>query len=384
MDEYSREFKELLKNRLEVPDKKDKEEVTGLLLGHGTDKEEVQNLLETCMLHLSDDGRNFLQQYSQTIEENLEWAKNLDSTQSVLSKENEYRMLLSLAEQLVDELETAVGEENELESIARKLEDAHLLAEVDYEKEQTQKMSEKLSGLLKRREKLQALLEEIENLNEFVESHEILQALKHRQNVIEIMLEKSTKSPESSPEDTSDGIKVLISEEDHRKLKELALNYVEEVAGSLLCRKDGNRWIGLKIIMSGSGSEENVSVDSNVSEAVKDLVSNYSKYRFVDFHTHSIGTIHEYGPKYAKGWSDWDKRNIKNAGEGYIGMLITPETTLVSGNGVKTSLNKYSKSGFSNFKEWEEKLDEDWKNIVDSNGYDVSVDLDLTEFKGGK
>lgn len=196
MDEYSREFKELLKNRLEVPDKKDKEEALGLILSHDTDTEEVENLLDTCTLHLSDDGKNFLQSYSQTIEENLEWAKELDSTQSVLNKENEYRMLLSLAEQLVEELETAVGEENELENIARKLEDAHLLAEVDYEKEQTQEMSNKLSGLLKRREKLQALLNEIENLNEFVESHEILQALKHRQNVIEIMLEKSVEASE--------------------------------------------------------------------------------------------------------------------------------------------------------------------------------------------
>ena len=377
MDEYSREFKEILKNRLEVPDKKDKEEVTGLLLGHGTDKEEVQSLLETCTLHLSDDGRNFLQQYSQTIEENLEWAKNLDSTQSVLSKENEYRMLLSLAEQLVDELETAVGEENELESIARKLEDAHLLAEVDYEKEQTQKMSEKLSGLLKRREKLQALLEEIENLNEFVESHEILQALKHRQKVIEIMLEKSVEASERR-----DGKrKIFIDKDFLQSIQNAARNYNEEISGIFVCRREGKDWTVVKTIQTGIGTEGSVSPDESRIQAVNELIENYAKYRLVEFHTHSIGTIERHGPGYAHEWSKIDHQNFKEQGEGYIGVLVTPEKVLVKGNKGDPRLQTFDRKSSSEFSEWREEFENEWNEIKSS--YSFSDLPEPTEFSGG-
>ena len=376
MDEYSREFRELLNSRLEVPDSKDKEEAIGLLLGNNSDIEEVENICEACTLHLSGDERSFLQEYSQAIDENLAWAKKLDSTHTAPNKKNEYQMLLSLSNQLVSELEEAVGEGKELEHIARRLKDGHLLAEVDYEEDQMDEMGDRLSGLMQRQEKLKSLMSEYENLEDYAESHRIVEALKHRKNVIGLLLEHA----EVGSPNSSGPVKVRIPEEFLEQIQGYARNYREEVCGHLLCRKKGNKIIALKMLLSGFGSEETVSPAEAYKHSVNDLIENYSRYRFIDFHTHSVVTVRN-NPGVAEDWSKRDRQNFEEQGKGYMGMLITPTKILLDRNGAKANLEPFNKNKAKNFEEWKKTLDEHWKEVASS--YSFPDSFDLTPVEGG-
>ncbi|WP_414837302.1 hypothetical protein ACK3SF_03480 [Candidatus Nanosalina sp. VS9-1] len=376
-ENYYSQFKAVLSERLEVPDGRDREEALGLLLSNNSDIDEVENICEACTIHLSDDGRTLLQQYSQAIDENLEWAKKLDSTHTSPNKKNEYSMLFSLSDQLVSELEKAVGEGKELENIARRLKDAHLLAEVDYEGEQMQEMGNRLSGLMERQEKLETLLSEYENLESYAESHRIVESLKHRKNVIGVVLENAGEASERKSGNT----KIFIDKEFLQNLRHAANTYNEEITGLLICRKEGKDWTVLKTLKTGVGDEQSVSPDEARLRAANQLIENYAKYRLVEFHTHSVGTIHRYGPKYAESWSEGDIENFKEQGEGYIGMLVTPKKVLLKGNSRDPELNTFDRKSSGEFSEWREELDEEWSNIA--SGYSFEKLPEPTEFSGG-
>lgn len=378
MDEYSREFRELLNGRLEAPKNKDEEEVTSLILRHETDIEEIQRIIgEVCTIHLSVDGKNFLQNYKETIEENLEWAKKLDSTHTSPNKKNEYRMLLSLSDQLVSELEEAVGESKELETIARRLQDAHLLAEVDYEEDQMQEMGEKLSGLMQRREKLESLMAEFENLENYVEEHRIVETLNHRQNVIETVLENAGEASEREKGNR----KVFIGKEFLSNIQHAARNYNEEISGILVCRKEGKDWTVVKTLQTGIGTEGSVSPDTSRLQAANELIENYAKYRLVEFHTHSVGTVNRHGQQFARGWSETDIENFKDQGEGYIGMLVTPEKVLLRGNKGDPELETFDTESSSTFNKWREEFEREWSEIKSNYSFDTLPDP--TEFDRG-
>lgn len=76
------------------------------------------------------------------------------------------------------------------------------------------------------------------------------------------------------------------------------------------------------------GRSETVTSDDKVLSKVNRFFSQNHNYGYVDFHTHSTGTIEEFGEHYVYNFSDGDKRAIKRNGldnPDYRHMLITPE-----------------------------------------------------------
>ncbi len=142
-----------------------------------------------------------------------------------------------------------------------------------------------------------------------------------------------------------------------------ASTYKEEIAGFFICREQGRDYTALKLVRTAVGDEQSVEVpDSAKFDALNDLLDNYGVYRYVKFHTHSAGTIHEYGHKY-RDWSGRDLDNIQDSPEGYIGMLFTPETVKIEGNSVNTEWRSINSDDSGEFETWREQLERRWREV---------------------
>ncbi len=373
VEKYHRKFRRFLENNMHVPDNRDGSDIEASILSYDTDLDDVETIVsEIVSISVSSDEEEFLRSYVSAIDSNMEWAQQLDSTQVVPNKKNEYSMLLSLTRQLTADLETAVNEGNELEDIARRLKDAHLLAEVEYEEEQMMQAGRNLEGILERRKKLNSLMNELQTLEQYVNTHQITASLRHRKQVLGLILNNAQASSQRS---RSGAIKVSVPEDFLEQMQEFARNYQEEVCGHLICRKEGDELIALKMLLSGAGTEGNVSPDKAYVNAVNDLLEEYPRYSFIDFHTHSVGTIQQHGPQFAENWSRRDLQNFDDQGEGYTGMLATPRKILVERNGRDAELQSFNKDSSSQFREWSQTLDEHWTDIASEYSFPTSFDL---------
>lgn len=378
---YHPQLKNLLRDRLEASEDS-KEEFIGRLLSPETGEDEVRGILsESAVLRLTEGESNFLKDYINEIDHCMEFARGLYAEEGAESIQRRYRELFSLTHELSNDLKRAVDEDSELESIARKLKDAHLLAEVDYEKEQLQRAGEDLEAVLERKKRLKQLVNHFEQLESHVKDRNLIQMLEHRKQVLELMLEYSEEASGSSPEASPGGsgpVSVRVPEKYLNQLRDFASGYLEEVSGVFLCRKDEGELVVLKMVFSGSGTEGNVSPAKSIVNAVNELLDNYPRYRFIDFHTHSVGTIRNHGDYYANNWSDGDLQNFKDQGEGYTAMLVTPEKVLLKRNGRDAELQVFDKDSSKKFDEWADKIDEDWKEVASGYSFPDNI-LDLTK-----
>lgn len=90
------------------------------------------------------------------------------------------------------------------------------------------------------------------------------------------------------------------------------------------------------IFITGMGTDEHVNHDPQRLRVANEFLRQHPAYRFVEFHTHTIDTIARYGACHAINFSDPDLRAIRERirdDPHYIGMLVTPETRLLAGNG---------------------------------------------------
>lgn len=375
-EKYNTRLKNLLNEGLEVPDGRNKDEVENVLLGFESGSEDVKNVLTSAtVLHLDGEARDFLKDYINEIDHSMEFARSLYAEEGVESLQRRYRGLFSLTQELSTDLKRAVDDDSELESIATKLKDAHLLAEVDYEKEQLQRAGKNLEDLIERKEKLETLVNHFEELEEYIREKSLVEMMEHRKHVLELMLEHSE---EASGKD-SGPVRVYLPEKILEQIQDAAKNYVEEITGYFICRKDGKKWVVLRQIQSGVGDETSVGTDDERRKAVNELVDKYPGYRIVEFHTHSMGTIRKHGPTFGKNWSKQDIENFKSQGEGYIGMLITPTHVLIRSNGFNSEWDTVKSGNVDGFENLKDELDKDWAEIASS--YSFSDLPELTPFK---
>lgn len=376
-EKYNSRLKTLLNEQLEVPEGRSGDEVKETLLGFEADGEEVKNVLsDVAVLHLDEASADFLEEYMNQIDHSMEFARELYSDEEGKdSIQSHYRSLLSLIQELSNDLNRAVNEDNELGTIARKLKDAHLLAEVDYEREQLQRTGEKLESLLERKDRLETLVDHFEDLDNYVRDRNLIRMLEHRKHVLELMIEHS----EETSSRTSGPVRVHIPEEMLDSIQGLASNYVEECTGYFICRREGKDWTALMHVLSGVGDETSVASDDEKRKAVNELVERYPRYRIIEFHTHSVGTIRRHGPEFGENWSKQDLENFKAQGDGYIGMLITPTHVLIKSNGFNSEWKSVKNSSIDGFKSRRDQLTEKWREV--SSDYSFSDLPDMTPFK---
>jgi len=81
-------------------------------------------------------------------------------------------------------------------------------------------------------------------------------------------------------------------------------------------------------VITGMGSPGKITSDDKILSEVNRFFDQNTNYGYVDFHTHSVGTIEEYGEHYAYNFSDADESQIRKNGldnPDYRQMLITPK-----------------------------------------------------------
>ena len=108
----------------------------------------------------------------------------------------------------------------------------------------------------------------------------------------------------------------------------------EEINGCLFYRRKQDFCPLEYLFATGIGTEGHVQSAPERIHVVNEFLNINPEYNFVKFHTHSTGTIKEYGDYYAMNFSQGDlaefKSQFKDNPE-YIALLATPKTKLLCG-----------------------------------------------------
>lgn len=89
------------------------------------------------------------------------------------------------------------------------------------------------------------------------------------------------------------------------------------------------------LFMTAVGNEGHVKVIPERLEVVNEFFRMNPTYHYVEFHTHSVGTINTYGQYYARNFSEGDKSSLQgklNDDPNYLHLLVTPKTKLLWGS----------------------------------------------------
>lgn len=108
----------------------------------------------------------------------------------------------------------------------------------------------------------------------------------------------------------------------------------EEIDGILFYRQQGDYCPIEASFITGVGTEGNVTQLPGRLEVVNEFLDKNPDYKYVQFHTHSKGTIRKYGQYYARNFSEQDYENIHHNlkdDENYMAMLVTSETKILEG-----------------------------------------------------
>lgn len=371
MSEHER-FRGLLKNTVH---EENRDEIVEKLLDLGKDVSEKREIINSLELNISDNQKNFLENYAQNLESMDEWAVKVNPARRQRYKRNVFDMLKSETNTLRREIKEAVDEEIELENIAVQLEDRKLAEEAEMGLDELRAIKNRLTGLMEKEEHINEFLKKIDILENKVGGLEnINTSIENRMQTIKLIEEHADVGDirESGP------VRVHIPAEYIGKIHEKT-QYQEEITGIMICRRKGRDWTALKVFLTGVGTEGSVSPDTDRIQACNELTDEHGgKYALVEFHTHSAGTIDRHGDYYAENWSDLDLENFEEQDDGYVGMLFTPEAILINGKNIETEYQEISKN--RQVEEWENTLESDFSGI--KSNYSFSNLPDLTPFNG--
>lgn len=168
---------------------------------------------------------------------------------------------------------------------------------------------------------------------------------------------------------------IVLPREIEKRLKILT-SLKEESNGVLFYRNREGYCAVESIYMTGVGSEGYVQADSTKVRIINRFLEENPDYRFVKFHTHTKGTLVQFGEKYARQFSKGDISVIKEQFKhdpGFIAMLVTPETILLSGlDNPKLSVVENSET----YEQNHENIELSLKKIADRPG------IEQEKFKG--
>ncbi len=127
--------------------------------------------------------------------------------------------------------------------------------------------------------------------------------------------------------------KVILPTDIANSLHETASIY-NEIIGVALYRKEDDYCLIDTFSLTGVGDSFNASDDPARLAVLNRFLKLNPSYGFIHTHTHSKGTIRDYGEHVARGFSGRDMQEIeKNIAENrdYMAMLITPEGIALEG-----------------------------------------------------
>lgn len=149
-------------------------------------------------------------------------------------------------------------------------------------------------------------------------------------------------------------------------------NEQNEVNGVLFFRREGIYGPVDYLMLTGEGDISNTSPDEQRLDVAQTFLDNFPEYGFVQFHTHSSGTISQF-PSVARSFSDGDRRSIEQILEKnpeYLHLLATPEVQIMYGQTDDVELINSSNEYLNR----SANIDAVLRTIVEAKGYSFDID----------
>lgn len=165
--------------------------------------------------------------------------------------------------------------------------------------------------------------------------------------------------------------RILLPGELEKRLDDLTTAN-QEVNGVLFYRQMPNQdCLVDQIFMTGVGSKGHVQALPERVEIVNAFLERFAHYSFIKFHTHSNGTIAEFGRYYAFNFSSSDEKIIETQlrdDPRYMALLVTPETKILRGidNPKLRVVNQYPDIAKS------QAVIQYLQTIAENKGYDIN------------
>jgi len=153
----------------------------------------------------------------------------------------------------------------------------------------------------------------------------------------------------------------------------MSFTIVQEVKGVLLYRPRGDYCFLEYLFMTGIGDEGHVQAATGRLEVLNEFFRRNTNYHYVEFHTHSQGTIHTFGEYYADHFSEGDRISLNDKlrdDERYLHLLVTPKTKLLWGNDNPRLINI---EDFPGYHHRTEAISQSIQNIAQNLSYDLDL-----------
>ena len=165
------------------------------ILDPSQDIEAKKQIVESGEIRISEQTKQSLEQYREELREKQAYAEKHDPTQTQQYRKNTYLEVQAALGTLSEDIDRAIEEDRDLESIARSIESRELARETGKEMRELKSLKKRLQDLIKKEKILEEMLQKVERLGEAVGGLEnINQAVENRVETVELVLEHAEES----------------------------------------------------------------------------------------------------------------------------------------------------------------------------------------------
>lgn len=197
------------------------------ILDPSQDIEAKKQIIESSEIRISEQTKQSLGQYREELREKQAYAEKHDPTQTQQYRKNTYLEVQAALGTLSEDIDRAIEEDRDLESIARSIESRELARETGMEMRELKSLKKRLQDLIKKEKIVEGMLQKIEKLGEAVGGLEdINQAVENRVETVELVLEHAE---ESSSDPAQRFIKELLEMHSEGKIYDLERGIVNDL-----------------------------------------------------------------------------------------------------------------------------------------------------------
>ena len=184
-----------------------------------------KQIIKSSEIRISEQTKQSLGQYREELREKQAYAEKHDMTRTSPYKKSSYLMLQRSLERLSEEINRAIEEDRDLESIARSIESRELARETGKEMRELKSLKKRLQDLIKKEKIVGEMLQKIEKLGEAVGGlKNIIRAVENRVETVELVLEHAEERNDS-PSDRL--VRQVIEEHSNNGFSELEKKILE-------------------------------------------------------------------------------------------------------------------------------------------------------------
>jgi hypothetical protein len=195
------------------------------ILDTSQDIEVKKQIIKSSEIRISEQTKQSLGQYREELREKQAYAEKHDPTQTQQYRKNTYLEVQAALGTLSEDIDRAIEEDRDLESIARSIESRELARETGKEMRELKSLKKRLQDLIKKEKIVEEMLQKIEKLGETVGGLEnIIRAGENRVETVELVLEHAEERNDS-PSDRL--VRQVIEEHSNNGFSELEKNILK-------------------------------------------------------------------------------------------------------------------------------------------------------------